>query len=274
MEENNNQSTNENLTNNVEESAKIASSNLNQNNTKSVNDYSNPNHFEDNMDNSNANHFEDNMDNSNPNHFGDNEDSNDQKKFEDNVNINGMGNLSSAKATENLISGWLLYGIFLSILYGMILAPITARLGSVFLRAVVVIVLQGISGYILWKLSVSSTFKKATIQRSDVSKVMKNLVIFVILLCFVLGSYNFSKLDETIDSEIESSADIKILESKVQYIYDNESKQEYNDRIEEIKKEAKSKCYIYMFFTEVGIACVQLAVIPLAKKEILKHVNE
>ena len=113
--------------------------------------------------------------------------------------------------------------------------------------------MQGITSFLAWKTSTKLIFKKKTILFDSIHSVMKSLIIFTIIICILNGVYQFYKINKKIDETVNSSI--------ISYFY--------NDK--QIAK-LKTQTYIYFAITQVSLAAVYLAVLPLEKKEILKHV--
>ena len=182
--------------------------------------------------------------------------------------------VTSGKITQSLIINWLLWGIVFGLLYSFVFRLVTKKIESMVLIAIISIILQGIMAFIVWKLSTSSSFKKATIIYDDVQKVMKNLIIFTIIISIINGVYNIYKVNNSIDTAIlQSNNKIKYAESMMSYLYDNTQMEVYQAQKEKMIKETKNKLYTYLIILETGLTAVYLAVLPLEKKEILKYVK-
>ena len=181
--------------------------------------------------------------------------------------------VASGKMTQSLIGNWLLWGILFGIIYSFIYSLIASSIESMVAIALVAIVLQGITAILVWKCSTSSSFKKKTISYDDVPAVMKNLVIFTIVICVITAIYNISNVNATIDEAIESNYQLKFSESMMSYLYDDEEMAEYQEEKEKAIEELKSKFYTYLIVLEIGLTAVYLAVLPLEKKYILKYVS-
>lgn len=181
--------------------------------------------------------------------------------------------VTSGKMTQSLIGNWLLWGIVFGILYSFIYNIIASSTESMLVVALIAIVLQGITAIIVWKCSTSSSFKKKTISYDDIPTIMKNLVIFTIVICVITAIYNISNVNATIDKAIESNYQLKFSESMMSYLYDDEQIAEYQKEKEKAIEELKSKLYTYLIILEIGLTVVYLAVLPLEKKFILKYVS-
>lgn len=181
--------------------------------------------------------------------------------------------VTSGKITQALIGNWLLWGIVFGFLYSIIFSLITSKMESMVFVAIIAIIFQGIIAFIVWKLSTSSSFKKKTIVYDDVQKVMKNLIIFTIVICIFNGIYNASTVNSSIDEALQSNYKLKYTESMMSSFYNDTQMKEYQTQKEEMIKEAKSKLYTYLVILEIGLTAVYLAVLPLEKKEILKYVR-
>ena len=175
--------------------------------------------------------------------------------------------------TGELIGGFILYGIVFSILYSFIYSAITNRISedSLILTAIIAIILQGIIVFCVWRCSIATTFRKRLIEINDVKTVMKNLMIFTVVICFLTALMNFAQVNETVEDTINSDASLRISETYMQYLYDDEEIAQYEAEKEKIISETKTKLYTYLAVLEIGLLAVYLGVVPLQKKAILKY---
>ena len=173
--------------------------------------------------------------------------------------------------TGELIGGFILYGIVFGILYSFIYSAITNRVSedSLILTAIIAIILQGITVFCVWRCSIATTFRKRLIETDDVKTVMKNLMIFTVIICFLTALINFAQVNETVENEINSS--LMVSEMYMQYLYDDDEIAQYEAEKEKIISETKSKLYTYLAVLEIGLLAVYLGVVPLQKKAILKY---
>lgn len=173
--------------------------------------------------------------------------------------------------TGELIGGFILYGIVFGILYSFIYSAITNRISedSLILTAIIAIILQGITVFCVWRCSIATTFRKRLIETDDVKTVMKNLMIFTVIICFLTALINFAQVNETVENEINSS--LMVSEMYMQYLYDDDEIAQYEAEKEKIISETKSKLYTYLAVLEIGLLAVYLGVVPLQKKAILKY---
>ena len=180
--------------------------------------------------------------------------------------------VSSGKMTSYLIGDWLILGIVFSIVYNFIYELITNSMESLILETLVAIILQGITVFLLWKSCLNFFFKKRTISNDDVPVVMKNLIIFTVIICLLSAALNLFTLNSTIDKEIQS--ELRYSESMMPYFYSNEAMKEYQEQKEQVIKEVKTKSYTYSIISQIGITTVYLAVLMLVKKDILKQIDK
>ena len=175
--------------------------------------------------------------------------------------------------TGELIGGFLLYGIVFSILYNFIYSAITNKIAedALILIAVIAIILQGITVFCIWRCSIATTFRKRLIGRADVKKVMRNLMIFTVIVCIVNAINNYIEVNKSVDEAIDSNANITMAESYMRYIYDDDEIAQYEAQKEQVINETKTKLYMYLAVLEIGLLVVYLGVIPLQKKAILKY---
>lgn len=161
--------------------------------------------------------------------------------------------------TGELIGGFFLYGIVFSILYRIISKILSPD--SLILAAIIVIILQGIRAFCVWKCSIATTFRKRSININDVQIVMKNLIIFTIILFLISGVKNYSNINKSI-TVIE-----KMTEAYLYFVDDPEAISQYTAENEKKINEL----YTYLAILEIGLFTVYLGVVSLQKKAILKH---
>ncbi len=173
--------------------------------------------------------------------------------------------------TGELIGGFLLYGIVFGILYSFVYAAISNRISSdsLILTAIIAIILQGITVFCVWRCSIATTFRKRAIDRNDVKTVMKNLIIFTVIICFITALMNFSEVNEKVDKAIQS--DLMLSETFMKYNYNTNEIAKYQAEKEKVISETKTKLYTYLGVLEIGLLAVYLGVVPLQKKAILKY---
>ena len=113
--------------------------------------------------------------------------------------------ITSGRMTQLLIGNWLLWSIVFFSLYKIILNITEINVESIVLIIIMPIVVHGIIIFLAWKLSTTFSFKKKTIAYDDVTKVMKNLIIFSIVICILAGIYDISKVNSLIYKEFQSN---------------------------------------------------------------------
>ena len=175
--------------------------------------------------------------------------------------------------TGELIGGFILYGIVFGILYSFIYSAITNRISedSLILTAIIAIILQGITVFCVWRCSIATTFRKRLIETDNVKSVMKNLMIFTVIICFLTTFMNFARVNETVEDAINSNTSVMMSETYMQYLYDDEELAQYKAEKEKIISETKTKLYTYLAVLEIGLFGIYLGVVPLQKKAILKY---
>ena len=181
--------------------------------------------------------------------------------------------VSAGKISQYLIGNWLLWGLLFGFIYSLVFTLTSNFIESLVLKAIIAVILQGIVAIIVWKLSTYSSFKKRTISNNDVPTVMKNLIIFTIVICVLNGIYNIASVNSSMDEAINSDYKLKFSESMMSSIYSDEQMAEYNKEKEKAITEAKNKANTYLIILELGLTAVYLAVLPFEKKEILKYVS-
>ena len=177
------------------------------------------------------------------------------------------------KITSELIWGYILYGILWGILYSIIYSLLSKLFSADLLipKAIIAILLQGITTFAIWRCSINATFKKRLIDRNDVQTVIKNLMIFTVILLFINGGRVYLEVNEQIEKEINSNTTLRISETYMKYLYDDDKIAEYQAEKEKIISEVKTKVYTYLTVLEIGLIVVYLGAVSLQKKEILKY---
>lgn len=175
--------------------------------------------------------------------------------------------------TGELIGGFILYGIVFAILYSIVYSVISSKISSDYLifTAIIAIILQGITVFCVWRCSIATTFRKRLIDTNDVQNVIKNLMIFTVILCLISSIVNFSEVNEKIEETINSDESVILLEFYMKYLYDDEEIAQYQAEKEKVVNETKTKLYTYLAVLEIGLLAVYLGVVPLQKKAILKY---
>lgn len=178
--------------------------------------------------------------------------------------------VSSGKITQSLIGYWLLWSIAFGVIYGVIFGVLSSVIKSTVVLAIICIILQGITVFLIWKYSTHSSFKNKTISYNDVPKVMKNLIIFTVIICLVNSAYNFFNINNSINKTLSAKSVSDLGES----FYKTESlKAIYEELEQKAIANYKKQSYTYLAIIEIGLTVVYLAVLPLEKKEILKYVD-
>ena len=180
--------------------------------------------------------------------------------------------------TSSLIISWIVDGLLLGFLYSFIIVSIGQTIKSTVVLSLISVILQGIIAILVWKIATSSAFKKKTISFQDVSKVMKNLIIFTIIIILINLGTGISDANTAIDEALESDVNLKLYEDTLnkysQFIDDESIIQEYEQKRDNRIKEIKTEVYTYAIIYNVGLLIVHLLVLPLEKKFILKYVRK
>lgn len=180
--------------------------------------------------------------------------------------------VSSKKMTQTLIGNWFVWAVITSVVYSILYNNITSLVNSAVLSAIIAILLQGFMVCVIWKFSTSSSFKKSTIAHDDVPVLMKNLLIFTIIICLVSAVYKFSNVKSILQEKIDSDYQLKLSESLITSIYTEEQIAEYEKQKEEKIKEVEHQLYIYLAIVEIGLTSVYLLALPLEKRNILRNI--
>ena len=180
--------------------------------------------------------------------------------------------VSAGKISQYLIEIYIALGLLSGFIYTFVFSIINLYVEEIILKAVIAVLIQGIISIIVWKFSISSAFKNRTIIYNDVPTVMKNLIIFILVICVLTGIYNIASVNSKVDKAIDSNYNLKLKESMMSTIYSDKQMSEYNKEKERMIEDVKSKAKTYLVIFEVGLTGVYLVVLVIVKKEILKYV--
>ena len=176
--------------------------------------------------------------------------------------------------TGELIGGYILYGIVFDILYNIIYTLISKQITTISItpEIIIIIILQGISTFCIWRCSIATTFKKRTIETKEIRKVIKNLIIFTIILCSISCIMKFNKINNLIEESANKSE--TLLELYTNQIKEENQIKQYQENQEKNIKETKEKLYKNVAIFEIIITAVYIGVVPLQKKAIQKHAEK
>lgn len=169
---------------------------------------------------------------------------------------------NSSKMSSELIAGFFLFGILTTIVYCIIINIFKNILAnSLPILTAIVIFLQAITYYFTWKFSISYTMKKKTMETSNLSRVMRNIIIFTVIFLIISSIsiyFDYKKVSSSTQSI--SSGSSLVVTSRTSDLA--------NSSLNKLSQQS-SIC-----FTLKAIGCIAYAfgMLPAIKKEILKHI--
>lgn len=179
---------------------------------------------------------------------------------------------TSREITKSLIGNWLIWYVILNILYFIIANYLLFQIESSLIQIIISIISQALIVFCAWTMSTRFTFKNKHIASEDVRVVMRNLVIFSIVICVMNGVYQFVQAEITFNNSIDSNYALKIKEKQMEQIYSAQEMSEYNRQKSEVIAEAKNQMYVNLAIVELVSVCVFLGIIPIEKRMIMKYV--
>ena len=178
--------------------------------------------------------------------------------------------------TKELIGGFFLNGIVIgiiySIIYGLIMSKVETNNYTIII--IITLILQAISIIAIWKLNVQERFKKKTILKKDSKLLIRNLIIFTVVIWVISAIYAYNKANNAFEEEIENSPEIQYQERFIEMLYDEDKKAEYYIQKQKVIDEAKSELNTYIAFLEIGILVIYLGSMLIVKKDINKKALE
>lgn len=140
---------------------------------------------------------------------------------------------------------------------------------------------------ISWHISISTAFKKNTIDVNEIKNLMRNLIIFVAILCIVVTGievaqvfYAFNESIQSIEEEIESMYDeIKRMEYSSKYSHEEkvEKKELYEIRreiFEDRKSDLSQEVFSKLGINKILSIPIYFIIVIYEKKNILKKMYE
>ncbi len=178
--------------------------------------------------------------------------------------------------TKSLIGNWLAWYIILYIIYYVVinymLVPIVGE--SYLLQVIIAVILQVLMVFCAWFMSTKFAFKSRRIARDDVKVVMRNLIIFSVVVCVANGIYAFIQVEANFNDVVNSDYGLRIREKKMEQIYSDQEMSEYYQQKSEMVAEVKNRFYINFAIFELATTAVFLGFLPIEKKMISKHISE
>lgn len=192
-----------------------------------------------------------------------------------NKELNEKKIYTANQMTGELLLGIVLYGVIFYVIYRIIY-----KLGAYFIEdndnfllisGAMVLILQIIMVFVTFKLANIQAFKKGTIYKSDVGKVVKNIsfVVIVLLLSQVLAT--FISVNSVVEETINDDLWLKYREKKMYAFYDDDEIEIYQTQKEKEIQELKNELYQYLAIVETGTIIIYVTAIILEKKSLYKR---
>ena len=192
-----------------------------------------------------------------------------------NKELNEKKIYTANQMTGELLLGIVLYGVICYVIYRIIY-----KLGAYFIEdndnfllisGAMVLILQIIMVFVTFKLANIQAFKKGTIYKSDVGKVVKNIsfVVIVLLLSQVLAT--FISVNSVVEETINDNLWLKYREKTMSAFYDDDEIEIYQTQKEKEIQELKNELYQYLVIVETGTIIIYVTAIILEKKSLYKR---
>ncbi len=150
--------------------------------------------------------------------------------------------VTSNQITKDIIGNFLLWELIIQFCYTIIYSLIIKNINSSIVIVCISIFLQIIVAIIVWKITLTKSFKTKIILNKNIPAIMKNLVIFTIVVALVVAIYNFSGINSIIED--------------IPSIYEN------------LKKEV----YGYVTIFNIAYLLIYLITLIFVKKQLLNYV--
>jgi len=192
-----------------------------------------------------------------------------------NKELNEKKIYTANQMTGELLLGIVLYGVICYVIYRIIY-----KLGAYFIEdndnfllisGAMVLILQIIMVFVTFKLANIQAFKKGTIYKSDVGKVVKNISFVVIVLLLSQVLLTFTSVNSVVEETINDDLWLKYREKKMYAFYDDDEIEIYQTQKEKEIQELKNELYQYLAIVETGTIIIYVTAIILEKKSLYKR---
>lgn len=192
-----------------------------------------------------------------------------------NKELNEKKIYTANQMTGELLLGIVLYGVICYVIYRIIY-----KLGAYFIEdndnfllisGAMVLILQIIMVFVTFKLANIQAFKKGTIYKSDVGKVVKNISFVVIVLLLSQVLLTFTSVNSVVEETINDDLWLKYREKKMYAFYDDDEIEIYQTQKEKEIQELKNELYQYLVIVETGTIIIYVTAIILEKKSLYKR---
>ena len=192
-----------------------------------------------------------------------------------NKELNEKKIYTANQMTGELLLGIVLYGVICYVIYRIIY-----KLGAYFIEdndnfllisGAMVLILQIIMVFVTFKLANIQAFKKGTIYKSDVGKVVKNISFVVIVLLLSQVLLTFTSVNSVVEETINDNLWLKYREKTMSAFYDDDEIEIYQTQKEKEIQELKNELYQYLVIVETGTIIIYVTAFILAKKSLYKR---
>ena len=192
-----------------------------------------------------------------------------------NKELNEKKIYTANQMTGELLLGIVLYGVICYVIYRIIY-----KLGAYFIEdndnfllisGAMVLILQIIMVFVTFKLANIQAFKKGTIYKSDVGKVVKNISFVVIVLLLSQVLLTFTSVNSVVEETINDDLWLKYREKKMYAFYDDDEIEIYQTQKEKEIQELKNELFQYLAIVETGTIIIYVTAIILEKKSLYKR---
>ncbi len=181
--------------------------------------------------------------------------------------------ISSGSMTGKLVG----YYIAWSLLFGTIAYIINnvaiGLIENMVFRFIIAVVVEIISCIIIWKFATKSSFKYKTISYFDMSKVIKNLAIIVLIVGIINFAYSYISFNYTVKQEIEENSKLNLYENLIYNYATDDQLEEYNREKQEAIDLAITQGNKYIISLHIVLIVVDLCILLVEKKFMFEYVD-
>ena len=180
--------------------------------------------------------------------------------------------VTSKEITKDIIGNFLLWELILEFCYVIVFRLITKKIESNLFIMCISIFLQIIVTIFVWKITLAKSFKKKVILYKDIPSIMKNLFIFIIVICVIMVIYSFSNINSIINESIEDNKNLQFLDSFVNNINIESITSKYLEQKQNAIESVKNEIYKYLIIFNICFVTINLIILPFQRRKLLNYV--
>ena len=172
-------------------------------------------------------------------------------------------------AIRELIGNWLLWALILHFINFILIKVITDHIKVEIIQLIFALLLHSITIFYIWKISTEKTLKNKMFKYNELSKIMKGITIFTIIICIIMAVVNFYIIGESFEETINEAKKIDI---SIETIFSENEKNNFKQNTKNTIIEVKHKIYTYLISFQILVTIIYLYMVIVEKKRLLNYI--